>query len=45
MNLLLFFRLLRMYRIDGRDLETTSSIHYTELYHAQDEEHTERVET
>ncbi|XP_065932009.1 uncharacterized protein [Magallana gigas] len=35
--------LLRMYRIDGRDLETTSSIHYTELYHAQDEEHTERM--
>ena len=32
-----------MYRMDGRDADNVSSIHYTELHHAQDEEHTETV--
>ncbi|XP_078326818.1 uncharacterized protein LOC111123425 isoform X3 [Crassostrea virginica] len=34
---------LRMYRMDGRDADNVSSIHYTELHHAQDEEHTETI--
>ncbi|XP_062602981.1 uncharacterized protein LOC134264735 isoform X3 [Saccostrea cucullata] len=34
---------LRMYRMDGRDLENVSSLQFTELHHAQDEEHTQRM--
>ncbi|XP_061169585.1 uncharacterized protein LOC133178950 isoform X2 [Saccostrea echinata] len=34
---------LRMYRMDGRDLENVSSLQFTELHHAKDEEHTKRM--